>query len=146
MMAGFALVAFGIAYLTTRQLRKLLKVSLGLVEIYAIVAGFLLLFGVSSLMLRQREDGVLVHYIGDPTGYEGAYLYYGLPLDWYRMFEPYDSAFKSRLSNIDSFRFFVDVIVWPEISVALVYTAKFLVARRRRRLLGPEIADAQLET
>jgi len=132
-LGGCILLAAAIAYYVARLLRKLLKVAIGPTEIVVIAAIFLLAFTASSLVLQQREDGVTVGFYGNPTIYEGAFLYYGFPAVWYRMFEPYDPSFKHMFTTpgITNFgSFFIDLAFWLTISVTLTICVKFLVTKR----------------
>jgi len=79
-----AAIAYGIGFLMSR----LLKVKLRVTEIIIIAALFLLSFAASSLVLQQRENNQTIFFLGNPTPYQGAWLYYGFPTVWYRMFEP----------------------------------------------------------
>ena len=132
-LAGCVVVAAVIAYYIGRLLRKLLKVKVGRIEISIITAIFLLSFWASSLVLRQREDGMTIYFYGSPTPYQGAFLYYGFPSIWYRMFEPYDPNFKylfTTPSVVDFGSFFIDLVLWLTISVILTISVKYLITKR----------------
>jgi hypothetical protein len=124
-----AAIAYGIGFLMSR----LLKVKLRVTEIIIIAAFFILSFAASSLVLQQREDNQTIYFLGNPTPYQGAWLYYGFPQVWYRMFEPYDTTQRHlfTIPSITNFvSFFIDLAIWMVISVILVYSGKFLLAKR----------------
>ena len=128
---GAALVA-GIAALMT----AVFKVKIKSKELVFIVVIFLLFFSFSSLLLRGKEDGVTVGFFGDPHRYEGTHLFYGFPEIWARKFEPYDADARSLFlfpDNIYFIGFFVDFTFWLVISVVLVYSAKILLLRRKKK-------------
>lgn len=102
--------------------------------IIVIAAVFLLSFYSSSVVPRQREDNQTIYFYGGAGPYVGAWVYYGIPEVWYRMFEPYDSSQKYLFitPSITNFiNFFVNLAFWMAISVTLVYCGKFLTRRTR---------------
>jgi len=132
-LAGCFLAAAAIAYYIGHLMSKLLKVRIGATEIIIIAALFLLSFWASSLVLQQREDDQTIYFWGNPTSYHGAWLYYGFPTIWYRMFEPYDITQKHLFTtpSITNFvNFFIDLTFWMAIPVTLVYSGKFLLTKR----------------
>jgi len=148
-LAGCTLLAAAIGYYVARLLRKVLKVPIGLKEIVVIAAIFLLSFTASSLVLQQREDGVTVGFYGSPTRYEGAFLYYGFPAVWYRMFEPYDPSFKHLFTtpSITNFgSFFIDLAFWVTISVALTICVKSLITKRSSQTTTQTLKPLLLST
>jgi hypothetical protein len=124
-----ASIAYGIGYLMSR----LLKVRVGAKEITIIAALFLLLFGVSSRVLQLREDNQTIYFLGNPTPYQGAWFYYGFPMVWYRMFEPYNVTQRHlfAIPSITNFlSFFVNLALWMVMPVTLVYFCKFVLTKR----------------
>ena len=131
-LAGCFLAAAAIAYYIGHLISRLLKVRVRATEIIVIAVLFLLSFWASSLMLQQREDNQTIYFYGNPTPYHGAWLYYGFPTIWYRMFEPYDITQKHLFTtpSITNFaNFFINLAFWMTIPVTLVYFGKFLLAR-----------------
>jgi hypothetical protein len=131
--AGCFLAAAAIAYYIGRLMSKLLKIKVGATEIIVIAALFLLSFGASSLVRQQREDDQTIYFIGNPTPYHGAWIYYGYPTIWYRMFEPYDITQQHLFTthSITNFaNLFINLALWMTIPVTLVYSGKFLLTKR----------------
>lgn len=115
----------------------MLKVTIRPIQIIIIAAIFLVSFTASSFVLQQRENGMTIYLYGNPTPYQGDFLYYGFPSIWYRMFEPYDPSFRYLFStpSVTNFgSFFVDVTFWLAIPVILVGFAKYLLTKRTRAM------------
>lgn len=123
-------VAYGIGYFLSR----LFKVKVAVRGIIIVAALFIIFFSAASIVPRQREDNQTIYFLGNPTPYQGAWIYYGVPSIWYRMFEPYDATQKN-LFTLPSFTNFVDLFIdlafWMAISVSLVFCGKFLTTRKR---------------
>ncbi len=132
-LTSFTLVAVAIAFGIARLLKKLFKVALRPNEIIVIAGLFILSFSASSLVIRQREEGMTVGFFGNPDRYEGAFLYYGLPEIWLRMFEPYDPSVRNLFlqpNNFYFYGFFVDFLFWLIVAVVTIYCVKLLAIRR----------------
>ncbi len=117
------MIAWGIAFLMTH----LLKVRVKFKEIVSITMFFLLCFSISSILLWGREEGVTMYRLGHARGYDGAFLFFGFPVRWYSMFEPYDPSARDLFLSPISFYFdgfFIDFVLWLVLSVILVCLMK----------------------
>ena len=132
-VVGVALVA-GIAAL----LIAVFKVKIKFKELIFIMLLFLVVFSISSFVMRGREDEQIVYrtFLGDNRAYEGAYVYYGFPEIWMQKFEPYDVDYRNLFSlpaNFYFLGFFIDFTVWLTISFVAAYHAMILLTKTRKK-------------
>jgi len=130
MLVGVASVA-GLATLIAVVFEvKIKRRDIGLVALL-----FLLCFSISSLFVRSRQDGIVEGFLGDPTRYEGAHLFYGFPEIWMRRFEPYNGSYANLFILPDNYYFlgfFVDFTLWLAVAVVVIYSVKFFQRRPRK--------------
>jgi len=131
----FGVLFSGIALFIMWLVTKLVKARIGLRRILMTTATFFILFFASTLVPRERRDGVTVTFFGpDWPTYVGDETTYGFPLAWTSTFQTYDNATKPLFLIPYNFyiqAFLVNFTLWTVIS-AIAVNALIMIKNRRR--------------
>jgi hypothetical protein len=131
----------GIALVIMLLVAKLMKARIRAKRILITAAVFFVLFFASSLVPRERRDGVTVTFFGgDWPTYIGQETTYGLPLAWTSTFNTYDNATKPISLIPHGFyiqAFLIDFVLWTVVS-AISVNALVMIKNKSRTSRTPE--------
>jgi len=137
----FGALFAGIALVIMLLVAKLMKARIRAKRILMTAAAFFVLFFASTLVPRERQDGVTVTFFGgDWPTYIGQETTYGLPLAWTSTFNTYDNATKPISLIPHGFyiqAFLIDFVLWTVVA-AISVNALVMIKNRGRTSHTPE--------